>query len=127
MNNKEDKYFNLIFIGGMIDLALLAISILMWLWSIFGYSILSAEDRKASAELSSAAGTLFWCFIAYSFIFGLLVNILIPIENKKRNFKHTQNKHNNSNVFCEECGCPDVAIYDDGTCECNGCGFTWRE
>ncbi len=31
------------------------------------------------------------------------------------------------NVFCPECGCEDVTIYDDGTCECNGCDFVWHE
>lgn len=31
------------------------------------------------------------------------------------------------NVYCPECGCEDVTIYDDGTCECNGCGFVWEE
>lgn len=31
------------------------------------------------------------------------------------------------NVYCPECGCEDVTIYDDGYCECNGCGFEWQE
>ena len=31
------------------------------------------------------------------------------------------------NVFCPECGCEDVNLYEDGTCECLGCGFIWRE
>lgn len=26
-------------------------------------------------------------------------------------------------LLCPECGCPEVVIYDDGTCECQGCGF----
>lgn len=26
-------------------------------------------------------------------------------------------------LLCSECGCPDVVVYDDGTCECQGCGF----
>ena len=31
------------------------------------------------------------------------------------------------NVCCPECGCEDVTMYDDGFCECNGCGFQWYE
>ena len=31
------------------------------------------------------------------------------------------------NVYCPECGCEDVTLYDDGSCECNGCGFVWQE
>lgn len=27
------------------------------------------------------------------------------------------------NLLCPECGCPEVIVYDDGTCECQGCGF----
>lgn len=30
------------------------------------------------------------------------------------------------NVFCVECGCEDIEIHKDGTCECLGCGFVWR-
>ncbi len=30
-------------------------------------------------------------------------------------------------IYCPECGCEDVTLYDDGYCECNGCGFEWRE
>ena len=26
-------------------------------------------------------------------------------------------------VYCPECGCEDVIMYDDGKCECQGCGF----
>ena len=28
-----------------------------------------------------------------------------------------------NNLLCPECGCPEVVVYDDGTCECQGCGF----
>lgn len=31
------------------------------------------------------------------------------------------------NVFCHECGCEDVTMYDDGLCECNGCEYQWYE
>lgn len=31
------------------------------------------------------------------------------------------------NVFCPECGCEDATMYDDGYCDCNGCGFQWYE
>ncbi len=31
------------------------------------------------------------------------------------------------NVFCPECGCEDIVIYDNGTCECQGCGYVWKE
>ena len=31
------------------------------------------------------------------------------------------------NVYCPECGCEDVTLYDDGYCECNGCGYQWYE
>lgn len=31
------------------------------------------------------------------------------------------------NVYCPECGCEEVNMYEDGTCECLGCGFIWRE
>lgn len=31
------------------------------------------------------------------------------------------------NVYCPECGCEDVTMYDDGYCECNGCGYQWYE
>ncbi len=31
------------------------------------------------------------------------------------------------NIYCPECGCEDVNLYEDGTCECLGCGFIWRE
>lgn len=31
------------------------------------------------------------------------------------------------NIYCPECGCEDVNLYEDGTCECHGCGFMWRE
>ena len=31
------------------------------------------------------------------------------------------------NIYCPECGCEDVNMYEDGTCECLGCGFVWRE
>lgn len=30
------------------------------------------------------------------------------------------------NLYCPECGCEDVTLYDDGSCECNGCGFVWQ-
>ena len=131
-NRKESDMYTIIFIGGMIDLALLFISVGMWLWSIFGYSILSAEERKASAELSSAAGTLFWIFVAYTFFGGIFVNVVMPIDNhknrrvnRKRNI--SRNSHYRQKLFCEECGCPEVIVFDDGTCECQGCGYTWRE
>lgn len=26
-----------------------------------------------------------------------------------------------------ERGCEEVDVYDDGFCECQGCGYTWRE
>ena len=26
-----------------------------------------------------------------------------------------------------ECRCEDVTMYDDGFCECNGCGYQWYE
>ena len=26
-------------------------------------------------------------------------------------------------LICPECGCPEVIVYDDGTCECQGCGY----
>ena len=26
-------------------------------------------------------------------------------------------------LLCPECGCPEVVVYDDVTCECQGCGF----
>ena len=131
-NRKESDMYTIIFIGGMIDLALLFISVGMWLWSIFGYSILSAEERKASAELSSAAGTLFWIFVAYTFFFGIFVNVVMPIDNHKnrrvnRKRNNSRNNHYRQKLFCEECGCPDVIVFDDGTCECQGCGYTWRE
>lgn len=133
MKQKIDPNMNtIIFIGGMIDIALLFISVGMWLWSIFGYSILSAEERRASAELSSAAGTLFWIFVAYTFFFGIFVNVVMPIDNhnnrrvnRKRN--NNRNTHYRQKPFCEECGCPDVIVFVDGTCECQGCGYTWRE
>ena len=129
MNSQENKYYSLILIGGIIDLVLLFFSIGMWLWSILGYSIFSAEERKTSAALSSAAGTLFWVFIIYTLIFGIIVNILIPVNNKKRGDSSYLIRNNNGerHVFCEECGCPNVTIHNDGTCECNGCGFTWSE
>ncbi len=31
------------------------------------------------------------------------------------------------NIYCPECGCEDVNMYEDGTYECLGCGFVWRE
>lgn len=31
------------------------------------------------------------------------------------------------NIYCPECGCEDVTLYDDGSCECNGCGYVWQE
>lgn len=31
------------------------------------------------------------------------------------------------NIYCPECGCEDVNLFEDGTCECLGCGFVWRE
>jgi len=31
------------------------------------------------------------------------------------------------NVYCPECGCEEVNLYSDGTFECLGCGFTWKE
>ena len=132
MRHRLDSEMNtIIFIGGMIDMAILFISVGMWLWSIFGYSILSAEERRTSAQLSSAAGTLFWVFVVYSIIFGIFVNVVMPIgshknirANRKRN--NNLNNHYHQKLFCEECGCPDVIVYDDGTCECQGCDFTWR-
>ena len=33
----------------------------------------------------------------------------------------------NEIICCPECGCEDVTLYDDGSCECNGCGFVWYE
>lgn len=30
------------------------------------------------------------------------------------------------NVYCPECGCEEIELYDDGTCECLGCGTVWR-
>ena len=129
---KDPEMYTIIFVGGMIDLALLFISVGMWLWSIFGYSILKADERRASAELSSAAGTLFWVFVAYTIIFGIYLNVVMPIDknnnrkvNRRRNNNH--NHHYRQKPFCEECGCPAVIVFDDGTCECQGCGFTWRE
>ncbi len=32
---------------------------------------------------------------------------------------------NNEIMYCPECGCEEITIYDDGTCECQGCGFIW--
>lgn len=32
---------------------------------------------------------------------------------------------NNEEVYCPECGCDEVTIYDDGYCQCNGCGYEW--
>lgn len=26
-------------------------------------------------------------------------------------------------LLCPECGCPEVVVYDDGTCVCQGCEF----
>ncbi len=28
-----------------------------------------------------------------------------------------------ANLVCPECGCTEVAVLDDGTAECLGCGF----
>ena len=28
-----------------------------------------------------------------------------------------------NNLLCPECGCPEVVVYEDGTCECQGYGF----
>ena len=131
-NNIDSNKYTILFIGGMIDLALLIISVGMWLWSIFGYSILSAEERRASAQLSSAAGTLFGAFVAYTIFFGIFVNVAFPIDNHnngrvRRRRNNIRNNHYHQKPFCEECGCPDVIVFDDGTCECQGCGYTWRK
>jgi hypothetical protein len=32
---------------------------------------------------------------------------------------------NDEEVYCPECGCDEVTIYDDGYCQCNGCGYEW--
>jgi hypothetical protein len=32
---------------------------------------------------------------------------------------------NDKEVYCPECGCDEVTIYDDGYCQCNGCGYEW--
>lgn len=32
---------------------------------------------------------------------------------------------NDEEVYCLECGCDVVTIYDDGYCQCNGCGYEW--
>lgn len=119
--------WTVIFIGGIIDLGLLLTSVGMWLWSIFGYSIFSAEDRKASAELSDTVGILFWAFLIFNIVFGIIVNIMLAGGRVKENHLARKRYHlYGQQPFCEECGCPDVTVNPDGTCECNGCGFTWR-
>ena len=32
---------------------------------------------------------------------------------------------NDEEVYCPECVCDEVTIYDDGYCQCNGCGYEW--
>jgi hypothetical protein len=129
--SQSEIKWTVILIGGIIDLGLLFTSVGMWLWSIFGYSILSAEDRKASAELSDTAGNLFWAFLIFNVVFGVIVNIMLADEknvNRVSDNHITRKKYHSygHQTFCEECGCPDVTVYSDGTCECNGCGYTWR-
>lgn len=34
---------------------------------------------------------------------------------------------NNEELYCPECGCEEITVYDDGTCECEGCGYIWYE
>ena len=120
-----------IVVGGIIDFGLLFTSVGMWLWSIFGYSILSAEDRKASAVLSDTAGNMFWAFLLFNIVLGVIVNLMLSDEkviNKVKDTHISCRKYHSygHQTFCEECGCPDVTVYSDGTCECNGCGYTWR-
>ena len=129
--SQSEIKWTVIFVVGIIDLGLLFTSVGMWLWSIFGYSILSAEDRKASAELSDTAGILFWAFLFFNLVFGVIVNLMLSDEkviNKVKDNHISGRKYNSygHRTFCEECGCPDVTVYSDGTCECNGCGYTWR-
>ena len=128
-NNKDNIKFTVILIGGIIDFGLLFTSIGMWLWSIFGCSIFSEEERRASAELSDMAGNLFLAFLLFNIVFGIIVNILMADE--KKTIKTTNIHKHPKRVyfhqpFCEECGCPDVTVYSDGMCECNGCGYIWR-
>ena len=33
----------------------------------------------------------------------------------------------NSKVYSPECGCKEVTCFNNGTCECQGCGFVWNE
>ena len=47
--------------------------------------------------------------------------------------QHTENSYEQTliQLFQEmgyeyECGYADVTVYNDGICECNGCGFIWR-
>lgn len=28
-------------------------------------------------------------------------------------------------IYCPECECEEVEVYDDGSCECQGCGYQW--
>ncbi len=32
----------------------------------------------------------------------------------------------NMDLFCPECGCPYVTVYEDESLECQGCGFFWH-
>lgn len=129
--SQSEIKWSVILVGGIIDLGLLFTSVGMWLWSILGYSILSAEDREASAELSDTAGNLFWAFLLFNVVFGVVVNVMLSGEKDSyrvtNSYQTRKRNHSYSHkLFCEECGCPDVTVYSDGTCECNGCGYTWR-
>ncbi len=48
-------------------------------------------------------------------------------ENNQRNYRR-KNYHHNRNinledVYCPECGSPNVTVHSDGSCECEDCQF----
>ena len=54
-----------------------------------------------------------------------------------RNYHNHSNKHyyydsknyhsnNDQDVYCPECGSPNVTVYEDGSCECQDCQFQFH-
>lgn len=45
-------------------------------------------------------------------------------ESNKYNYQY--NQKDLDNVYCPECGSPNVTVYRDGSCECQDCEFQFH-
>jgi Zn finger protein HypA/HybF involved in hydrogenase expression len=49
-------------------------------------------------------------------------------HSNKHYYYDSKNYHSNNDqdVYCPECGSPNVTVYEDGSCECQDCQFPFH-